>query len=434
MEHLAGGRWSAATAPVPAKANSLPGTNLTSVACPTSSLCVAVGSYVDRDNHVDGVIDTLSSGVWTAKKAPLPTGVAAGSTVQLMAVACHGTGTCAAVGTYQDSGSHSQGLLETLANGAWSATEAPLPNDATSGQNALIQAVACPATGSCYAVGDYDNPEQVGLVETLKNGTWHAAEAKLPAGADPGFQSVLLASVSCASSTACTAVGQYLDSAPRNEGLIETLPVGGTSGAEAAVPADGNPAPDVGLSAVSCVASGCTAVGTYSDKTPATAGLIEPLTGATGPKHAPLPTVGTDAPLTDLVSTDCSTSDSCASVGFFLDTSEHYHGLIEALSSAKWHGSAAALPANAFAAMTFTPVVTELTQVACPSKTHLRLGRAVRRQERPPAGPHRRPVRSAVPAHRRGRIGVAPARAEQCRDQALVDGQQGADHPGCDQQ
>jgi hypothetical protein len=362
LERLAAGRWEAIKAPLPGKPNSNPGASLTSVACPTSSTCVAVGIYADKNNHVDALMDTLSHGTWSAKKAPLPAGVATGSTVDLDAVACHSSGSCAAVGIYTDSAG-TQGLLETFASGHWSATKAHLPADAVTNQNDQMSAVVCPAAGTCSAVGVYDNPQQVGLVETLSHGHWHGDEAQLPGNASTGFQSVTFGSVSCKSATHCTAVGQYRNKKSRNEGLIESLPVGLSSGSQAAVPSDGNSTPDVGLAAVSCASSGCTAVGGYSDHASALAGLIEALPGPGHPTRAPLPSAGAAEPV--LSSVACPGAGSCTSVGSFVDRHGHAQGLFEAQSGNSWHAKAAPLPANAIASPSFP----YLLQVSCPRAT-----------------------------------------------------------------
>jgi hypothetical protein len=228
-----------------------------------------------------------------------------------------------------------------------------------------LVAVACPAAGSCSAVGDYDNPEQVGLVEILSNGAWQGSEAQLPHGASTGFQSVVMPSVACASSTSCTAVGQYLDTAPHHQGLIESLPVGGTSGSKAAVPSDGNPTPFVGLAAVSCVASRCTAIGSYLDKHSAPAGLIEPLTGPGGPTRAPLPPAGAGASEVDLVSITCPAAGSCTLVGVYTDAHGHSQGLFDAQSGTSWHAAAAPLPPNAIASGAFPT----FAAISCPART-----------------------------------------------------------------
>jgi hypothetical protein len=364
VERLAAGHWEGIAAPVPAKANSHPSAQLAAVACSSGGTCVAVGTYLDSDNHVDGLIDTLSHGTWTAKKAPLPTGVTAGSTAQLTAVACHGAGSCAAIGTYTDTNAPVDGqqpLLEAFASGKWSATKAHLPPDAVRTQNAQMSAVTCPATGACSAVGEYDNPEQVGLVETLSNGHWDAVVAQLPGNASTTFsQAVMLGSVACKSTTQCSTVGQYRDTSSGKDGLIETLPVGATSGSEAAVPMDGNPTPDVELSAVSCASSACVSVGSYRDNTSSVAGLIEPLSGPGGTTRAPAPA---GASFIDLVSVACPAAGSCATAGFYVDAQAQSQGLLDTQSGTSWHTKSAPLPGNAVTSGSYP----ELSQIACPS-------------------------------------------------------------------
>jgi hypothetical protein len=67
-------------------------------------------------------------------------------------------------------GQASQGLLETLSGGTWTAVKAPLPGGAAQGtkQIGYLTLVACPAPGSCLTVGSYTagGGGTQGLIET----------------------------------------------------------------------------------------------------------------------------------------------------------------------------------------------------------------------------------------------------------------------------
>jgi hypothetical protein len=84
--------------------------------------------------------------------------------------------------------------------------------------------VSCASAGNCTAVGSYDDSSghQQGLLWTETSGTWAAGvEASLPANANTtpaGLSSV--SSVSCASAGTCTAVGEYIDSSGHEQGLL----------------------------------------------------------------------------------------------------------------------------------------------------------------------------------------------------------------------
>jgi hypothetical protein len=86
-----------------------------------------------------------------------------------------------------------------------------------------LDQVSCPTVGSCLAIGGYiakgGHPE--GLIETLLNGTWNASEAPLPKGTVTDLPYVLLDALSCPATSACAAVGQY-NAGNDTQGLIET--------------------------------------------------------------------------------------------------------------------------------------------------------------------------------------------------------------------
>lgn len=155
-----GATWSATEAPLPANAGS--GSELESVACATSSACVAVGRYSDSSGDFDGLLLTGSATSWTAAEAPVPGNAGGGLGVEnvgtgLSAVACPSVSECVAVGAYPDTSGYLTGLLLTESQGSWTAAEAPLPANADSDPDAWADAVSCPSTSNCVAVGAYTN-------------------------------------------------------------------------------------------------------------------------------------------------------------------------------------------------------------------------------------------------------------------------------------
>jgi hypothetical protein len=109
----------------------------------------------------------------------------------------------------------------------------PLPPNslpaADGGPLGQYNAISCPTSTSCVAVGDYlDNvslllSNQVVAVDTMAaNGSWGpAAEIALPSNADAGSQlGAVLNGVSCASAGNCTAVDSYALSATSEAPLI----------------------------------------------------------------------------------------------------------------------------------------------------------------------------------------------------------------------
>ena len=113
--------WSSSTAPLPANAAANPESIFVSQACPAAGTCVAVGSYVDTSGDEEGLIETLSGGVWTPTMAPLPTTANAGTNPDAVvtSVSCVAAGSCVAVGGYAASKTQSSGLVEVLSGGTW---------------------------------------------------------------------------------------------------------------------------------------------------------------------------------------------------------------------------------------------------------------------------------------------------------------------------
>ena len=197
-----------------------------------------------------------------------------------------------------------------------------------------------------------------------------AAGAALPAGVEAALPAnaaanpaAFLASVSCASPGNCSAVGTYFDSAGNIQGLLmtETGGVWGT-GVEAALPAGAQSQPDTALSSVSCTAPGdCTAVGYYLQGTLGFEGLLLTETGgvwATG-VQAPLPGAGEDV---NVRRVSCASAGNCVAVGGYADASGGNHGLVLTETAGVWAALEAPLPANANAT-----VDAELYAVSCPS-------------------------------------------------------------------
>jgi len=203
------GTWSAAEAPVPADAAQHAG-SLQGISCAAIDSCVAVGTYITQTEQF-GLIDTFVSGAWTTAAISPPGGSGALAHLTLEAVSCESPGICAAVGQYFDQSGSREGLTAQQDGATWTSSEAPTPSDAASNPMTTLSGVSCASAGACTAVGGYTtaNNYQPGLLETLKNGTWVATTAPI-GGGETGAEVHLLA-VNCLSSTTCTTVGVGAD-------------------------------------------------------------------------------------------------------------------------------------------------------------------------------------------------------------------------------
>ncbi len=250
------------------------------VSCASAGNCTAVGLYEDSAFNRHGLLWSETSGTWAAGvEASLPANAGTNSNAGLADVSCASAGNCAAVGSYGDSSGHEQGLLLTETWGTWATgVEASLPANAGTNPFASPGSVSCASAGNCTAVGEYEDSSghQQGLLWTETSGTWATGvEAPLPANADTnGLANV--ASVSCASAGNCTAVGEYEDSSGHEQGLLWTETSGTwATGVKASLPANAGTNPNVVLASVSCASAGnCTAVGGYVDSSGHYQGLL----------------------------------------------------------------------------------------------------------------------------------------------------------------
>jgi hypothetical protein len=276
IETLGSGGWSAYLAPLPqgyaSDGSGATYASLTSVSCTPDGGCSAVGDYQEPGGSQVGLIETLSSGVWTATEAPSSAGTN-GGVVNLRSVSCVSATVCTAVGDYSDAGSFSP-VVYSFSDGGWTIQSAPvLPSNY--GSNLVLASVACPDAADCVAVGSYSDTasSSQGLVLTFASGTWSASEAPLPqnAVAEPAVSNLaVLDSVDCVDASDCVAGGAYIDDGPtgaagNSDPMLLTLQSGAWSASAAPVPTDAAPGQGAIVTSVSCPSLGaCNASGVYA--------------------------------------------------------------------------------------------------------------------------------------------------------------------------
>jgi hypothetical protein len=169
-------------------------TNLYSVSCPTTTECTVVGSML-----IGGARQPLhaaeSKGVWGQATADP---VAPGG--ELLSVSCPSAGNCTAVGDEGDlSGSWPIYAMES--SGVWGpVTEIaePVPFGGS------FDSVSCTSSTDCTAVGQADARNAFPIFATESDGIWGEAENGPTIPLPGGFSSI-----SCSSPGTCTAVGSY---------------------------------------------------------------------------------------------------------------------------------------------------------------------------------------------------------------------------------
>ncbi len=177
--------------------------NLTGIACPSPTSCVAVGS-VAGSPHAEGVVVRITSGIAGA-------GEVIAGTYDLEAVACPGVTQCEAVGSNYSGGgfvvpiTHVPGRNAVRPNysGGDGGFVVPITNGVPGRVEAVpgsrdLNGIACPSAHACVAVGEPASTYG-GLVVPMTNGT-------------PGTLQIVpsayeLTAVACGSNTDCQAIG-----------------------------------------------------------------------------------------------------------------------------------------------------------------------------------------------------------------------------------
>ena len=163
-----GSSWSAAKAPGPAGAASSQPVDLGQVACPSAARCVSVGQYGGSTGSNQGLLLIGWGSSWTAAQAPLPAGAATSQNAELSDVACPSATACVAAGSYTAATGNQPGLLLTAHGSSWTAIKAPLLAGALLYPAPALSDVACSSAASCVATGYYTDSagNQQGLLLT----------------------------------------------------------------------------------------------------------------------------------------------------------------------------------------------------------------------------------------------------------------------------
>lgn len=328
VEVLSGDLWSPMEAVLPAGSQSSGPdayAELTDVDCTSATWCTALGVFTAGTGSVLAFFETLSSGTSSATPAPLPV-TATGS--QLFSLSCPGPGSCVAAGSYLEGWSQ-EGVIDTLSGGVWTSSSAPLPAGASATAEIANDdlSVSCWAVGSCVLAGTgFGSATYFGFLDTLSAGGWTSVSAPTPGGVASSDQQ--LDSVSCADATTCVAVGLVTVSGVE-QGLMEVLSAGAWVPLTAPLPA-GSPANgDINLGSVACPADATCVVDGQSDIGGTVTALFWNLSGGTWVvSSAPLPPDATANPDPSFATFTCPASGACVAVGSYIGASGR-EGVVE---------------------------------------------------------------------------------------------------------
>jgi hypothetical protein len=396
-----GSAWSVQSVPSPAEATGSVG--LKGISCTSASACTAVGNFYLETTKQRTLAESWDGTKWTVQGTTNPNT----ATNALNQVSCSAAGTCTAVGSGRPEQLTTEGetsIAERLSAGEWKTQTTP--NLATS--ESRLEEVSCASASMCLAIG-HDTLRAKAPVESWNGSTWalqanlkgasgYPADVSCPTttwcmlagsleGGGPkawifkevagewsqtpespptpsGGSQATLRSVSCASTSACTAVGYYyLESESKYKPLVERWN-GSTWTVQSAPSAPGGEATSAMLS-VSCpTTTACTTVGkagsaTFAERWSTTEGWTA---------TAPLSPGTLENTLEDV---SCSTITNCIAVGTFKETGK---GQFTKPLSERWNGSEWSLLT--------TPSPSEvkdvkLSSVSCASSTCTAVGQYV---------------------------------------------------------
>lgn len=357
-----GGVWGQAseiTPPVNAGIN--PDVYLSQVACPASGSCVAVGDYENPFNG-QAIVVSETAGVWSqASEVTLPANAASNPHASLKGIVCPASGSCVAVGEYQDESSgNSQAMVVSETDGVWGqATEITPPVNAESTPGASLSYVACSAPDSCVASGGYedDSVQYQAMLVSETGGVWgQASEVTLPTSGRGQIDGV-----ACSASGSCVAVGEYRPNNPDGGPIVAAIVMSETGGvwgqaSEVTLDTAYGPVVVAHLSGVACPASGpCAAVGEAGVVVSETDGEWEQASAVTPPLNAGS---NNEANLSGVA---CPASGSCVAVGEYKDSLGDYDAMVVSETDGVWdQANEITPPVNAEGSLDV-----DLGQVAC---------------------------------------------------------------------
>jgi hypothetical protein len=322
--------WQVQSAPIPAGAAA---SELGAVSCPQARACTAVGAYFTGSDVIKTLAEAWNGSAWVIHATPNPAGA---SNSQLNGVSCPSPGTCASAGTSVGSTGFGVPMAEAWNGTAWRIHAIPSPTGARSSQ---LEGVSCASATACTAVGTYQNSPLTNatLAETWNGTAWSLQATPNPAGSiDSNLQAV-----SCASPSACIAVGTYLDHpAGATFALAESW--NGTAWNLQHIPTPAG-AKYVALEAVSCTAvDACTAIGFYRNHAQVQQGLAETWNGTSWT----IQTIAEPGQLSLLFGVDCNSASACTAVGWYNTGTGDAEPLAEAWNGTSWQVQKVVLPAG----------------------------------------------------------------------------------------
>jgi molybdopterin-binding protein len=273
-----------------------------------------------------GGAEGAAASAWSIQPTPIPAGASYGV---LSSVSCASRTTCTAVGYFTSRAGAGVALAEHWNGTRWSIQRTPTITGAAS---SLLFGVSCASTTACTAVGSVTNRAgaTVPLAERWNGSRWSSQRIRRSAAMN-GRSLNYLAAVSCASTHACVSVG-YSGNRLGTSGVTLAARWDGTHWTIQPTPRPSGASVSF-LSAVSCASpSYCTAVGDFIKRAGAGVTLALRWSGTRWSiQRTPTPAAASSV---QLAGVSCTSSGSCTAVGFFSDVTG-----IEVMLAERWNGA-----------------------------------------------------------------------------------------------
>jgi hypothetical protein len=329
-EHWDGTSWTVQSTPNPTDGESV----LTSVSCPSANACTTVGTFSPQAGTLVTLAERWDGTNWAIQSTPNPNGATISDPT---AVSCASAAACTAVGTFRNSTGGQATLAEGWHGTSWTIESVPNPSG---GNTSQLNGVSCTATSECVSAGSHTT--SAGTQLTLAEG-WDGSSWTINATPNPlGLRRASLNDVWCPAQSACTAVGSYYTS----DTTVQTL-AAAWNGTAWILTTPPNPTGENydQLRGVSCTStSACTAVGYFTNTAGTQLTLAERWNGTTwAVQSTPNPAGIYGANLSDL---SCTAAGPCTGVGHwtyrYIDPLRRVHFKYYMLAEG-WNGTAWAL-------------------------------------------------------------------------------------------
>src|SRR6266536_1501367 len=267
IERWNGSQWSIMRGPAPPAHTHA---DLSGISCSGASSCIAVGASGNSDGlHLRTLVERWNGSQWVIVKSPNPVGATYSF---LSSISCPSSSNCWAVGEYF-LGGHRQNqnriLIEHWNGFTWKVAASPQPPGSIA---SYLSAVSCTAESNCVAVGttryshrkgdSYGGPREYTLTEHWNGSSWAIVSSPNP----PGPPADGLAGVACTSASDCTAVGAGGRLTPPGSADGASTLVEHWNGSAWSIVRSPSPSANSGLSRVACTSAlDCTAVGGFGD-------------------------------------------------------------------------------------------------------------------------------------------------------------------------